>query len=289
MKHHRLTGQLLGMVFFGEGHVNVLLFAGGHAHHLLFKAGNEGAGAQNQVKSLALTTFKGYAVFKALKINVGCIALLRRPLHRLPAGHILGHSVQLGLHLFVGHGGGNLLHLQALVLAQGYLGIEVRLQNDGGSAVIGNVHMQKAGAAHCLQLLLHNSCLVDLRENLLQTIFVEHVGAVNGLNQLAGGLTLAEARQLNVFTGLQVSFVGAGIHQILLDLHGNLGLGAFLLNALYVHVICPPISGRSGSHPDLQILKAPWWYPSYSNKWAADCPPFSCISSEIIFAGRKFR
>ena len=72
--------------------------------------------------------------------------------------------------------------------------------------------MQKAGAAHCLQLLLHNSCLVDLRENLLQTIFVEHVGAVNGLNQLAGGLTLAEARQLNVFTGLQVSFVGAGIH-----------------------------------------------------------------------------
>ena len=92
-----------------------------------------------------------------------------------------------------------------------------------------------------LQLLLHNRKLVNLGEDLLQTIFIEHVRAVNGLNELPGGLPLAETGELNLFPGLQVSFVGAGVHQIPLDLQGNFGLGALFFDVLYVHVVCPPI------------------------------------------------
>ena len=90
MEYHRLTGKLRSVVL-GEGDVNVLLLAHLHAHELILKTGHEAAGANLQVKILALAAIEGHAVVKALKVDVGGIALLYSALHAHQAAVALGH------------------------------------------------------------------------------------------------------------------------------------------------------------------------------------------------------
>ena len=236
MEHDRLTRQVLVIVL-GEGNVDVLLLAGGHADHLLLKARNKLAGAQLQVKIVALAALKGHAVVKALEVDVGGVSHLGSPLHGLSGSHILGHPVQLGLNLSVRNGNLSLLHFQALVLAQGDLGIDLGGQGQGHDVVLADLHISQAGTADGLEaLLLGNGKIIDLGEDLIQAVLVEHVGAVHSLDHLPGSLALAEAGDLDVLAGLHVSLVDTGLHQFLVNLHDHGSLVAVSVNALYVHL-----------------------------------------------------
>ena len=62
LEYHRLAGELLRMVFFGEGDVNVKLLLGAVAGDLLFKSGDKLAGSQLERIALALSAVKGNAV-----------------------------------------------------------------------------------------------------------------------------------------------------------------------------------------------------------------------------------
>ena len=235
MEHDGLTGQIL-VVVLGEGDVDVLLLAGAHADHLLLKAGDKLSGAKLQVEVLALAALEGNAIVEALEVDVGGVAHLGGTLHGLRGGHILGHTVQFGLHLLVGNSGLSLLHLQALVLAQRNLGVDFSGQGQGHAAVLANLHIGQAGTADGLQaLLLRNGKVINLGENLFQTVFVENVSAVHGLDHLPGGLALTEAGNHDLLTSLEVGFVDTGLHQILVDLHNDGSLIAVSFDALYVH------------------------------------------------------
>ena len=239
MENNRLTGQVLVIVL-GEGDVDILLLAGGHAYNLLLKAGNKRAGAQLQVEVLALAAFKSHAVVEALEVDVGGIAHLSRTLHSLGGSHILSHLVQLSLHLGVGHLSLSLLHFHALVLTQSNLGINIGGQGDGNHIVLADLHIGQVGTAHSLHILLHNSFFVNLGEDLLQTIFKEHMRTIHGLNHLPGSLALTEAGNQNALASLQVSLVYTGLHQVLVNLDHDGSLVAVLLDAFNVHVLCPP-------------------------------------------------
>ena len=235
MEHNSLAGQLL-VVILGEGDVDVLLLAGGHAHHLLLKAGDELAGAQLQVKVLALAALEGHAIVEALEVDVGGVAHLSGPVNGLSGGNVLSHPIQLGLNLLVGDGSLGLLYLKALVLAQGDLRIDLGGQGQGDGAVVLDLHIGQAGTADGLEaLLLGNGKVINLGENLLQAVFVENVSAVQSLDHLPGSLALPEAGNQNLLAGLQISLVDAGLHQILVDFHHDGGLVAVSFNVLYVH------------------------------------------------------
>ena len=109
VEHDGLTGQLL-VVVLGEGDVDVLLLTGAHADDLLLKTGNKLAGAQLQVKVVALAALEGYAIVETLEVDVGGVAHLGGTLHGLGGGDVLRHPIQLGLHLLVGDADLGLLH-----------------------------------------------------------------------------------------------------------------------------------------------------------------------------------
>ena len=234
MEHDGLTGQLL-VVVLGEGDVDVLLLAGAHADDLLLKTGNELAGTQLQVKVVALAALEGYAIIEALEVDVGGVAHLGGTLHGLGGSDILRHPIQLGLHLLVGDVNLLLLHFQTLVLAQSDLGVHLSGQGQGDDVVVADLHVGQVGTADGLEILLGNGEVIDLGENLFQTVFVENVGAIHGLDHLSGSLALTEAGELDALAGLHVSLVDTGLHQFLVDFDNDGSLVAFSFDALNVH------------------------------------------------------
>ena len=234
MEHHGLTGQLL-VVVLGEGDVDVLLLTGAHADDLLLKAGNKLAGAQLQVKVVALAALEGNAIVEALEVDVGGVAHLGGTLHGLGGCDVLRHPIQLGLHLLVGDVDFGLLHFQPLVLTQSDLGVDFGGQGQGDDVVVADLHIGQVGTVDGLEILLGNGKVINLGENLLQTVFVENVGAIHGLDHLSGSLALTEAGELDALAGLHVSLVDAGLHQFLVDFDNDGSLVAFSFDALYVH------------------------------------------------------
>ncbi len=234
MEDHGLASQIL-VVILGEGDVNVLLLACGHAYDLLLKTGNKLAGAQFQVEALALAALKGDTAFKALEVDVGGISHLGSTLHHLGGRNVLRHPVKLCLNLSIGNRSLGLLHFQALILTQRNLGVNLGGQSQGDDMVIADLHIRQAGTAHGLQFLLHNGKIVNLRENLLQAVFIKDMGTIHGLDHLPGRLALPEAGELDVLAGLHVSLVDTGLHQFLVDLHNDGGFIAVSFCALNDH------------------------------------------------------
>ena len=223
------------MVILGESDVDILLFAGAHANNLFLKSGNKGIRTQLQVVILTLAAIEGNTVVKAFEIDIGGIAHLGCPLNGLGGSNILCHTVQLCLHLLLRYCGFGLLHLDALIVTQRDLGVNIGGQNDGNHIVIADLHIGQAGAANCLHILLGNRKIIDLRENFLQAVLEEYMSAVHGLDHLAGSLTLTEAGDHDVLAGLHISLLDTGLHQFLIDLDSNGSLIPISFNALYVH------------------------------------------------------
>ena len=98
-----LAGQLAGVVFLGEFNVDVELVARLMADDLLLKAGDEGAAAERQRVVLRLAALERGAVDKALKVDVGNVAVLGRAITGQHAGVAVLHALELGFDLGVVH------------------------------------------------------------------------------------------------------------------------------------------------------------------------------------------
>ena len=112
--------------------------------------------------------------------------------------------------------------------------------------ILADLHIGQAGTADGLKLLLSDGKIIDLGEDLFQTVFVENMCSVHSLNHLAGSLALTEAGDHDVLAGLQISLVDTGLHELLIDLDNNSCLIAISLNALDIHNLYPPNIRPSG-------------------------------------------
>ena len=236
MEHNGLASQILVIVF-GEGDVDVLLLAGRHAHQLLLKAGDEGTAAQLQVVVLALAALKGNAVIEALEVDIHGVAHLSGTVRGLGGGYILRHSVQLRLHLCIRHDRLSLFHFQALVLAQRDLGVHVGHQCQGNHVLVINVHVLQRGTADRLEVLTGNGKIINLGEDLFQTVFIENMSAVHALDHLPGSLALPETGDHDALASLHVCGINTGLHQLLVDLHHDGSLVAILFGTLDNHYV----------------------------------------------------
>ena len=241
MEHNRLAGKL-GRIVLGEGNVNVLLLAHLHADELLLKAGNEAAGADLQVKILALAAVEGHAVVKALKVDVGGVALLYGALHAHQTAVALGHFLQAGVHV-----GSHDLHsglgsLQALILAQLYLGIH---GNGGleGHAVLAAVLQLYLGITHYIQLFLADGLLIGVGQHNIHGLLIEDLHTVHALNDLARSLAGAETGDVHLAAHLQISLVDGSLKVLGADFNGQCDLALFqFFTGFYTHFVFPPFS-----------------------------------------------
>ena len=229
-----LTGKPLGVVL-GEGHDDILLVACLEADKLILEAGDERAGAERQGVALGLAAVKRLAVHKALKVQNDGVAGLGFAVDRFDAGVALLHTGKLCVDLCLGDGDGFLGNLDALVFAEGDLGIKLGGDSQHNAAVLGGLHIGNGGLADGLELLLDNGSLVNVGEDLVHGVFIEHLRAVHTLDELARGLALAEAGDHDVLADLGIRLVQRGLELVLCDLDSDLCAAVFFLYVFNVH------------------------------------------------------
>ena len=247
LEDHGLAGQV-SVIILGESDVNVLLVAGLHADDLLLKAGNEAVRTQLQAVVLALAAIKRLAVQEALEVDDSGVALLGLALH----AHQTGVAVRELLQALVHIGGSNLdLVLrggQALVLAQGDLGIYGSGSLEG-KAFLGAVTDHLHGRiAHDLQLLLLHSGLIGLGERDIDGLLEKHLCAVHALNDLAGGLARAEARHVDLLAHLLICLFDGSLELGGADLDGQSDLAFFnFFTAFDTHYVNSSVHHQSNA------------------------------------------
>ena len=229
-----LAGQLLGVAL-GEGDLDGLLFTGLQADELIFEAGDERAGAERQGIALGLAAVEGLAVDKAFKVQNDGVAGLGFAVNGLDAGVAVLHAAELCVDFGLGDGNGLLGDLDALVLAEGDLGVELSGNGQHDAAVFGGLHIGNGGLADGLELLLDNGSFVDLGEDLVDSVFIEDLRAVHPLDELARGLALAEAGDHDILTDLGIGLVQSSLELVPGDLDGDLCGAVFFLYVFDVH------------------------------------------------------
>ena len=229
-----LAGKLLGIVL-GEGHNDILLVACLKADELILEAGDERAGAERQGIALGLAAVKRLAVHKALEVQNDGVAGLGFAVDGLDAGVALLHAGKLCVDLSLGDGDRLLGDLDALVFAEGDLGIELGGDGQHDAAVLGGLHIGNGGLADSLELLLDNGSLVNVGEDLAHGVFIENLRAVHALDEFARGLALAEAGDHDVLADLGICLVQCGLELVLRDFDGDLCCAVFFLYVFDVH------------------------------------------------------
>ena len=235
-----LAGKRFLLIVLREGNDNILALARGQTDDLLLKAGDECTGAERQLILLRLAAVKRLAVYEAFKIKHDRVAQFCGTLHRLNRCDVLCLAVQLCLDLLLRNGSFCLGDFQTLVLAKLYLGIQRGLDHDG-NGVCRHIHVGNARLTDCLDALIQNGLFINLREDFLNAVLVEDLGAVHFFNHLSRCLTLTEAGNADRLADLTICLVDAALQQAALKLDGNLGVVIFFFNALYIHDTFPPM------------------------------------------------
>ena len=225
------------LVVLGEGHVDILLVAGAHAHELGLEAGDEAVAAQLEIIVFGLAAFKGDAVHKALKIDLHRVAVLCRTIHRGDSGDLVGLAIHFGLHFLIGDGSFLLGDLQPFILAKSDLGIKRRLNGHLHRLVVLHVHGGHGGLTHGLPSLIQNSLLINVGEDLIDSVFIEDFCAVHGLDHLSGRFALAEAGKRDVLAVFQIGLVQTLFKLCAVDLHDNFRAAVLSGCAFHVHVV----------------------------------------------------
>ena len=234
MEDHGLAGQLGGVIL-GESDVDVLLLTGLHADDLIFKTGHEAAGAQLQVVTLALAAVKGHATRKALEVDVGGVTLLGSPVHADKAAVTVGHFIQAGVHIGSHHFDLRLGSLQALVLAQLYLGVHGHGALEGAALGVHALQLH-LGIAHHVQLLLRHGGLIGVGQHDIHGFLIKDLCAVHLLDDLARRLAGAEAGHVDLAAHLQIRLVDSGLKLLSADGNGQCHSALlYLLAALDIH------------------------------------------------------
>ena len=242
LEDHGFAGQIFH-IGLGEGDVQILFLADLHAGHLLLKAGNEGVGAQLQLVTLGLAAVKALAVEEAVKVDVDRVAHLGGAvLHGDLAGVLLAGLLQLLGHFLVAGLGDVLGGLQALVLAQGDLGVQGDGEGVAHGALFGDFHVLDGGLTDDAELTLGDALLEGLGGQLVHGVLVENLAAVHVLHDGAGSMALAEAGNIDAALVLQVGAVDGGLKLGGVGLHHEQGsVVLFLFHVLQNHDCFPPI------------------------------------------------
>ena len=188
-----LAGQLIGLILLGEGDVDVELLAGAVTHDLILEAGDEAAAAQGQVVVLGLAALKGHPVGEALEVDVHDVAVFSGTLAGQLTGVALLHTLELGVHSGLLNSMDGFLHGQTVVSAQLDFGLDGHLDGQDGALVIAGGLHGHLRTAHRLDAGLLDGGLEGSREQVVDGVVGEHIGAVHPLDQVTGGLALAEA------------------------------------------------------------------------------------------------
>ena len=230
------------MVVLGEGDIQVLLLADLHADDLVLKAGDKLAGADLQVKVVALAAVEGHAVHEALEVDVGHVALLNLALHADHAAVAVRHLLQAGVDI-----GSQDLHLRLggldpLVLAQGHLGVHGHGGLEG-EALLAHLQQLHLGIAHHLQLLLLDGGAVGVGQGGVDGLLVEDGLAVHALDHLAGRLAGTEAGHADAAALLSVSLLNGSLKIGGAHLHSQRDHALFqCFTAFHTHFIYPPFT-----------------------------------------------
>ena len=199
LKDGSLAGQLLGLVLLREGDVDVELLAGGMADDLILEAGDEGVAAQHQRIMLRLAALKGNAVHKALEVDIDGIAVLGSALTGQQTAVAVLHAGQLGVHGAVLDSMDLFGDAQTGIVAQGDLRLDGDLDLEGSA--VGLVHRDdfRLRGADDLDAGCLDSGLVLGREQIVDSVIVEDLGAVQLLDHVARSLAAAEAGHVVLF------------------------------------------------------------------------------------------
>ena len=239
MEDHGLASQLRGVVL-GEGDVDILLLAGLHADQLVLETGDKAAGADLQIKILALAAIECLAIIKALKIDIRGVALLHGAVHGNQTAVAVRHLFQPSVHIGSSHLDLRLRRLQALVLAQ----LHLRVYGHGAlehHTVLGAALQLHLGIADDVQFLLLHGGLIGVGENDIHGFLIKDLGAVHLLDDLTGGLTHAEAGYVDLTAHLQIRFVDGGLEFLGARLDGQCDPALFqFLAAFHSHLLFPP-------------------------------------------------
>ena len=215
LEDNGLSGQVLDVIAYREGDVDLEFLAALVAQNAVLKAGDHPAAAQLQGLVLCGTALEGLAVQQALVIDVNDVALNGRAL----VGHQLGSSIaaalQHGIDLFVGDGRGHALHMEAGGLGQ----VQLRLQRGGGGGykalVLFNADQVIAGLIHRLEAVLGHGGLVQGRNiaihQVVDGIIPECVLAAVGLDLSTVSLALGKALDGVAGAGALIHRIGCGL------------------------------------------------------------------------------
>ena len=255
LKHHCLASQLRGVVL-GERDIKILLLPSLHPDNLLFKSGDKAMGTQLQAVVGSLAALKGYAVQETLKVDHSGVTLLSFPLH----AHKAGIAVQQGLDALI-HISGRDLHLvfgraEALVLAQGYIGVHGNHGLEGEPVLRGLAHQLHGGIAYHLELLFLHSSVIGIGERNINGLFKKHLCAIHALDQLPRSLAGTEARYIDLFAHLLICFFNGGLKFRRAHLNGQRDL-TFLnfFAAFHTHFVYSSVHHRLHTDAFLYFIR----------------------------------
>ena len=209
------------MVLGGEGYIDIKALADLMADYTLLKAGDKLAGAKGQGVIHALTALKSNIADKAFVIDNGGIAHLG--LSALGGfahtGIAIGHGVQLGLYIGIGHFVALALGLQALVLAQGNLRLNSNLGDKGIMGAV-NILQLHFWISDRLQAGLLEGLLIGFAVAGIDGILVEIALAYHLVNDALGSLALTETGDIELGSVLLERSIQR--LSILLAIHGDI-------------------------------------------------------------------
>ena len=236
-----LARQLSGAVILRERDHHVLLALCLHADKLILKAGDKLTGPQLQIMVFALAALKGFAVHKALKVDVHCIALFGLPLHVHHTGGTLYIGLQLTINVLLCDLGHILRRRKALILAQLDLGAD-RDSRLKGKPILTGIQKLYLGIGNSVQLLLLYRLGKKIRVGFIYRSLIKNLSAIHSLDHLPRRLSLAEAGEHNTAPLLPISLVQGCFKLLGTGLNGKGHSALFqLLDILNIHASFPPV------------------------------------------------
>ena len=196
------------MILGREGYIDLACLADVLANQLLLKSLDEGVGTDGQRIIKSLATFKGLAVNIALEIDGGLVAVLYRTIGDIhQSGCSLAGCLQLLLHILVGNGSVSLLHLNALVLAQGNFRLNGNFCSvDKALALLHLFYFDLRAGNDVLTALFH-SLRIGIINAGIGSVLIEQACAVHLLDNLERSLALPESRYVESSFILIIGFL----------------------------------------------------------------------------------
>ena len=210
-----LAGQFFGVILLGEGDIYVKLVVDGMSDDLILKTGDEIAGAQLELIAFGLAALKSDIVDKAFKIKDDLVAVLTGTVIDVDeAAVLLEKLVQLSVDVLVGNCGGGLVQNDALIIVELDFGLDGDDSRELQTVLADSSDIQIDLVVDIFKTALVDSGLQSNRIEIVDSVFIEELFAVELLDNAAGSLALTETGNGKLMSVLAICF-GTGLGEIL--------------------------------------------------------------------------